>query len=134
MAKSQRFALARVAELHSPADIVDQSRQIRLTALLQKTFQLRREVEVILDGVLVPPGDEDHVLDARRDALLDRILDQRLVHHRQHFLGNGLRRWKKSRSQTRHREDSLAHLLRFRRHVFWGCLATTGRAILPMLT
>ena len=66
---------------------------------------------MIFDGALAAPGDENDVLDARRDAFLDRILDQRLVHNGQHFLGDRLRRRQKSRSQPSYGQDGLAHFL-----------------------
>ena len=53
-------------------------------------FQLVGLVEMILDRALVAPGDEHHVGDARRHRFFHRILDQRLVHDRQHLLGGGL--------------------------------------------
>ena len=42
---------------------------------------------MIFDGVLAAAGDEDDVLDAGRDGLLDAVLDDRLVDERQHLLG-----------------------------------------------
>ena len=45
---------------------------------------------MILDDALVAPGDEDEVLDAGLARLVDDVLDQRPVDHRQHLLGHGL--------------------------------------------
>src|ERR1019366_758324 len=39
--KSERFALARVTELHPAADAVDQLRKLRLSAVREKAFELR---------------------------------------------------------------------------------------------
>ena len=58
----------------------------RLAARLEERLELDRDVEVILDGVLAAAGDEDDVVDAGRDRLLDAVLDDRLVDERQHFL------------------------------------------------
>ena len=55
---------------------------------------------MVLDGALGAAGDEDHVGDAGGDRLFDRILDQRLVDDRQHFLGAGLGRRQETRSQA----------------------------------
>src|SRR3989442_15400692 len=61
-------------------------------------LQLVGLVEVILDGALVAPGDEDHLGDARRGRLLHRVLDQRLVDDRQHLL----------RARLGHRQEAAA--------------------------
>ena len=42
---------------------------------------------MILDGVLAATGDEDDVVDARLERLLDAVLDDGLVDERQHLLG-----------------------------------------------
>ena len=54
---------------------------------LQLQLQLNGAVKVILNGPLVAPCDHDDILDAGINRLLDNILDRRLVHNRQHFLG-----------------------------------------------
>ena len=46
---------------------------------------------------------------ARRDGFLDRLLDQRAVHDRQHFLGLRLRRRQKPRAEAGDRHDCFAH-------------------------
>ena len=51
----------------------------------RKRLELDRDVEMILDRVLAAAGDEDDVVDARRDRFLDAVLDDRLVDERQHF-------------------------------------------------
>jgi hypothetical protein len=65
-------------------------------------------VEMILDGALAAPGDEDELLDARRPRLLDRVLDQRLVDDRQHLLRHRLGRRQEARAEAADREDRLA--------------------------
>src|SRR5205823_4936606 len=57
-----------------------------LAAGLEKRFELHRDVEVILDGVLSAARDEDDVRDARADGFFNAVLDDRLVDERQHFL------------------------------------------------
>ena len=47
-------------------------------------------IEMVLDDALVTAGDEDEMLDPGLARLIDRILDQRPVNDRQHFLGHGL--------------------------------------------
>ena len=45
---------------------------------------------MVLDDALVAAGDEDEMLDAGLARLVDRVLDQRPVDDRQHFLGHRL--------------------------------------------
>ena len=45
---------------------------------------------MVFDDVLAAAGDEDELLDPGFPGLLDRVLDDRLVDHRQHLLGHGL--------------------------------------------
>ena len=69
-------------------------------------------IEVFLDRRLSPARDEDELLDPRRPRLLDRILDKRLVDHRQHHLGHRLARRQKPRGHAGDREHGLSHWLR----------------------
>ena len=47
-------------------------------------------IEMILDDAFVAAGDEDEMLDAGLAGLVDDVLDQRPVDHRQHFLRHRL--------------------------------------------
>src|SRR5207253_4777948 len=58
-------------------------------SLPQGHFQLELAVEMVLDHALVAAGDENEMLDAGLARLVDDVLDQRPVDHRQHFLGHG---------------------------------------------
>ena len=82
---------------------------LALAARLEEGLELDVDVEVILDGVLAAAGDEDHVVDARRQGFLDAVLDSRLVDERQHFLGLGLGRGQEARAEARGGEDGLAN-------------------------
>ena len=42
---------------------------------------------MIFDRGLVAAGDDQNRLDPARDRFLDRVLDERLIDERQHFLG-----------------------------------------------
>ena len=64
---------------------------------------------MIFDGVFAAPGDDDDVLDARGDALLDDVLNQRLVDDRQHLFGLRLGGRQKSRAQARCGKHGFAH-------------------------
>ena len=60
-----------------------------LLPIAQRHFQFELAVEMILDDAFVAAGDEDEMLDAGRARLVDDMLDQRPVDHRQHFLRHG---------------------------------------------
>jgi hypothetical protein len=64
---------------------------------------------MVLDGALAAAGDEDQLLDAGRDGLLGRVLDQRLVDDGQHFLGIGLGGGQEAGAQAGDREDRLGN-------------------------
>ena len=64
---------------------------------------------MILDDVLVAPGDEDEMLDAGLPRLVDHMLDDRPVDHRQHFLGHGLGGRQEAGSEAGDREYRFAN-------------------------
>ena len=118
MAKPQRFLLASVAEPHHVADLADKFRLVVPAALLEESFELRRGVEMVLDGVLAPSRDNDDVLDPRGHALFDDILNQGLVHKGQHFLWLRLGGRKEPCSQPCCRQDRFSYALWLRGHGF----------------
>ncbi len=63
-----------------------------LAALRQGQLKLELAVEMVLDHAFVAAGDEDQMLDAGLARLIHHVLDERPVHHRQHFLRHGLGR------------------------------------------
>ena len=80
----------------------------RLPRASRNDLELDRDVEVILDRVLAAAGDEDDVVDAGRDRLLDAVLDDRLVDQRQHFLRLRFRGGKEARAEAGGGEDGFA--------------------------
>src|SRR5262249_25958868 len=58
----------------------------------ERVLELELAVEMVLDDALVAPGDEDEMLDAGLARLVDHVLDQRPVDHRQHLLRHRLGR------------------------------------------
>ena len=69
---------------------VEEFELVVLLPLEQRHFQLELAVEMVLDDALVAAGDEDEMLDAGLARLVDDVLDQRPVDHRQHLLRHGL--------------------------------------------
>ena len=102
-----------------PGLMVASSRLLQLgllvAALDQRGLELVGVVEMILDRALVAAGDEDEFLDAGGEAFLDRVLDQRPVDDRQHFLGHRLGRRQEARAQAGDRQngftDALGHVV-----------------------
>ena len=82
-----------------------------LAGLLQRADQFRMQIEIVLDHRLVATGHEHDVLDTGFERLVDRILDDRPVDDRQHFLRHRLGRRQESRSKPRHRYDCLPDFL-----------------------
>jgi hypothetical protein len=74
------------------ADVAHLLDELALARLGQERFQLRIEVEVVLDGALAPPGDDQDVVDPAGHRLLDDELQDGGVHDREHLLGHGFRR------------------------------------------
>src|SRR5207302_2463469 len=87
MTKSERLGLADVDAIDAVrCDGLNCFEQRRFVPQRKLGFELVGFVEVILDRALVATCDEDHVGDAGGRGLLDRVLDQRFVDDRQHFL------------------------------------------------
>ena len=80
-----------------------------LAARLEEGFELDRDIEMILDRVFAPAGDQDDVVDAGRCGLFDAILNDRLVDEREHFFGLGLRGGKKARPKAGRGKHGLLH-------------------------
>ncbi len=76
---------------------------------LQRHLQLELAVEMVLDHRLVAAGDEDEMLDAGLARLVDHVLDQRPVDHRQHLLGHRLGGGQEAGAEARHRENRFAN-------------------------
>ena len=79
-----------------------------LAALGQRQLEFELAVEMVLDHALVAAGDEDEMLDAGLARLVDDVLDQRPVDHRQHLLRHGLGRGQEAGSQPGHGENGFA--------------------------
>ena len=76
-----------------------------LVGHLQFVFELVSGVEVIFNGPFTAASDKNHVAYAGRIGFFYRVLNQRLVHHRQHFLGLGFGGGQKACAQSGNREN-----------------------------
>ena len=108
VAQTERLALSDVREVDHVRDLADLLELLFLAARFEKAFELDRDVEVILDRVLAAAGDQEDVVDARRDRFLDAVLDDRLVHQRQHFLGLRFGGREETRAESGGGEDSFS--------------------------
>ena len=86
MAQPELLLLADVRHLGQVRDVPDLAEHLDVALLLEQVLQLVGGVEVVLDRALLAGGDDDHLLDAGGDRLLDGVLDHRLVDERQHLL------------------------------------------------
>jgi hypothetical protein len=83
--------LPREARRSRPRQVARQRLEVGAPlALRERMFELELAVEMVLDDGLVAAGDEDEMLDAGLARLVDHMLDQRPVDHRQHLLRHGL--------------------------------------------
>ena len=88
---------------------MDRSGDVVPALLGQFPLQLWVRVEVILDRPLGPTRDEHQVRNARRDRLLNGILDDRLVDDRQQLLRHSLCGGQEACPKPRDGEDGLGN-------------------------
>ena len=89
-------------------DVVNELQQLAFVAPLQLVLQLESGIKMVANRPLVAPCHKDHFPNASRIGFLHRILDQWLVHDRQHLLGNGFGGREKSCSQSTDRKHRFA--------------------------
>ena len=73
-------------------DLLNHLEHVILAMLLELHLQLQRTVKVILDRALIAPRDDQKLLDARGDSLLDNELYGWRIDDGQHLLRLRLRR------------------------------------------
>ena len=109
VAEPERLALPDVGQVDQVGDLLHLLQHLVLALRGQERFELGRDVEVILDGVLAAPGDENDVGDARGDGLLDAVLDDRPIDQREHLLRHGLGGGQETRAEAGGGEDGLTN-------------------------
>ncbi len=107
VAEAPRVALADVVHGGEVAGFLDLLEPVVVTLGGEGGLQLVIAVEVVFQGPLVTPCDHEDVVQPCRDGLLDHVLDGRLVHDGEHFLGRRLRRRKEAGAEARGRDDCL---------------------------
>ena len=111
VAQAQRLFLAHVSDVNHVGDLLHDLQQVGLAALLQHLFQLVADVEVVFDRALAAARDHDDLVAAGSHRFLDAVLDDGLVHQRQHFLGLRLGGGQEARPQSRGRENRFTNSL-----------------------
>jgi hypothetical protein len=110
VAQTQRQLLAGEARRARRRQVARQRLQIGAPlALRQRVLELELAVEMVLDDALVAAGDEDEMLDAGLARLVDHVLDERPVDHRQHLLRHRLGGRQEPGAQPGDGENSLAN-------------------------
>src|SRR3954470_10663211 len=105
MPQAKRLGLPDINATHAfRQDGTHLSEERVLAFALELRFELVGFVEMVLNGTLVPAGNEDHVGDSSRGSLLDRILDERFVDDRHHLLGARLRDGQEPAAKSGHGE------------------------------
>ena len=111
MAEPQCFGLGNENAAHMLwQNVTDHCQQFGLAGFFQFLFKLIGLVEIIGNGMLVAVGDEHQGIDAGLDGFIDRILDQRLIDNRKHFLGHRLGGWQKPGAEPGDRKYRFLHL------------------------
>ena len=109
VAEPERLLLPREARRAGLRQLLPQEiERLVLLPLEQRHLQLELAVEVVLDDALVAAGDEDEVLDPGLARLVDDMLDQGPVDHRQHLLRHGLGRRQEAGAEPGHGKDGFA--------------------------
>ena len=110
VAKPERQLLAREARGAGPRQVAGERVEIGAALTLgQGMFEFELAVEMVLDHRLVAAGHEDEVLDAGFARLVDHVLDQRPVDHRQHLLRHRLGGGEEAGAEAGDREDGFAN-------------------------
>src|SRR5258705_5092145 len=110
MAEPERLLLARETGLAGGRQVAREEFKLGAAiALRQGQLEFELAVEVVLDDALVAAGDEDEMLDAGLTGLVDHMLDQRTVDHRQHFLRHCFGGGQKTRTEAGDRQDGFAN-------------------------
>src|SRR5438094_743519 len=107
VAQPERLFLPHVGHRRQLRDRPDLGELLDFAPVVQVVLELEGGVKVVLDRALAPTGHDDDLREARRDRLLDDVLDHGLVDEREHLLRLRLRRREESRSEPGGGEPAL---------------------------
>ncbi|VVN75584.1 hypothetical protein PS685_05281 [Pseudomonas fluorescens] len=100
VAQAFHFGLARVGERAVVEQLADADQVLFLVGALDLVFQLVADVKVVFQGALAAARHDGDFSQASVQCFFNPVLDQWLVHHRQHFFWHGLGRWQKASAVT----------------------------------
>ena len=109
--RPERFLLSHITDARHLGNRAHRFQLFLLAALLQKFFQLKRNIEVIFNRSLAATGDDDDRLNSGGDRFFDHVLNQRLVDQRQHLFRRGFGGGQKTRAQAGGRKNCFANSL-----------------------
>jgi len=89
VAEAFHFDLAGVGERALVDQAADADQILLLVGVANLVLELIADIEVVFQRTLAASGHHRDFGQARGQCLFDPVLDQGLVHHRQHFLGHG---------------------------------------------
>ncbi len=107
VAQALRVALADEVDVGERAGFHHAGEFAVVALLLQRVLELGDAVEMIGEGVLVPPDDDEDVVDSGSDGFFHDVLDRGLVDHREHLLRHGLGRRKEAGAEARRGDHGL---------------------------
>ncbi|MNE49657.1 hypothetical protein D3C80_1441930 [compost metagenome] len=106
MPQAFHFGLAGVGERAFVQQLADTNQVFFLVGALDLVFQFIADVEVVLERALAAAGNDGNFGQASVQCFFNPVLDQWLVHHRQHFLGHRLGCREEARAVTSSREQA----------------------------
>ena len=113
--ETERFGLADIDALntgrHNPTN---DFKQFGFPLGEQVALELGVRIEMVFDRALVATCDKNHFGNAGSSRFFNRVLNQRLVYHGEHFFGHGLRGRQKARAKTVDRKNNFADGLHLR--------------------
>jgi hypothetical protein len=123
-AQSHRLAHKDAVDV-SGQDVLHHVQQLQFALGLQLSFQFGRCIKVVFDGALVASCHKNQVGHACGNGFFYGVLNERFVHHGQHFFRAGFGGGQKARAKTCNREYGFAD--GFHSVTCLGCGQTTER-------
>ena len=100
MAQAFHFDLTGVGEAALVDQTTDANQVLLLVGALDLVFELVAHVKMVFQRTLAATGDDGDLVEASLECLFNPVLNQWLVHHRQHFLGHCLGSRQEARAVT----------------------------------
>ena len=109
VAEPEWLALANEVDVGKVGQFDHVGQLVGLPGPVEVVLQLEVAIEVIFEAALVPPRDDEDVVDTGLHGLLDDVLDGRAIDDRQHLLRLGLCRRKEPRPESCRRDARLRY-------------------------